>query len=41
MLMVVILVCTLLIGCNAFYYTEEEKEKYRETNLNIDKNKKN
>lgn len=35
MLAVVILICTLLVACNAFYSTNETEEKYGETNRNI------
>jgi hypothetical protein len=38
MLIVVIFICALLIGCNAFYDANENEEKFRESNQKIKKN---
>lgn len=35
MLGIVIFVCALLIGCNAFYNTDETEEKYKVSDQNL------
>lgn len=39
MLGIVIFVCALLIGCNAFYNTEDNEERYEISSQNLKKNK--